>query len=594
MKQKKEVLRAPAAAGTAAPAGKPPAAPGQAAPAKKSAARKTAAAERTPAAGKKTVADKKTAEKTAAAGKTAIAGKIAIAVPAPTEDKKAAAEKTAAADSTPAADAAQRPSRSKTQPAGPRILFVGSEALPFAATGGLGDVLGSLPAALAAGGADVRVVMPLYSSIPAEWRQQMHQEAVTTVRLAWRWQYCGVLSLQKDGVTWYFIDNEYYFRRPALYGQYDDGERYAFFCMAVMELIRLVNFYPDVLHAHDWQAALSVVYLNCLWRSCPGYGNIRTVFTIHNIEYQGQYDFAILGDVFALGENEHTLMEYNGCINLMKAAIECADRVTTVSPRYAQELLTDAYSHSLRSALERNSGKLRGILNGIDTVYYDPGNASELAAPYSAAQPDGKALDKAALQRSAGLPERGDVPLLAVISRLAAHKGLDLIAACIGDIVTSEDAQLVVLGRGEERYEHFFAELERRYPDRVRAMLTYDRALSKRIYAAADIFLMPSRSEPCGLSQMIASRYGAIPVVRETGGLYDSIKPFWMEGDVMHGNGFTFANYSFVELRERTGAAIALWRNLPLRQRLMRRIMETDFSWGASAGQYLALYRELL
>ncbi len=478
-------------------------------------------------------------------------------------------------------------------PAGPKILFVGSEVLPFAATGGLGDVLGSLPAALAKNGAEVRVVMPLYSSIPEEWRRQMKQEAVSTVRLSWRRQYCGILSLQKDGVTYYFIDNEYYFRRPALYGQYDDGERYAFFCMAVMELMRLVDYYPDILHAHDWQAALSVVYLNCLWRGCPGYGNIRTVFTIHNIEYQGQYDFAILGDVFALGENEHSLMEYNGCINLMKAAIECADRVTTVSPRYAQELLTDEYSHGLRSALERNAGKLRGILNGIDYDYYNPANSEELAAPYSWDHPEGKSENRAALRRAVGLPEREEVPLLAVVSRLASHKGLDLIAECIGDIVTGQDAQLVVLGRGEERYERFFAELERRYPDRVRAMLTYDRALSKRIYAAADIFLMPSRSEPCGLSQMIASRYGAIPVVRETGGLYDSIKPFWMDGEQMHGNGFTFANYSFTELRERTEAAIALWRDPALRQRLVRRIMQTDFSWSMSAGRYRALYQEL-
>lgn len=486
--------------------------------------------------------------------------------------------------------AARQPAKRK----GKQILFVGSEMMPYAATGGLGDVLGSLPAALATGGeADVRVVIPLYGNVSEEWRRQMKLEAVTEVRLSWRRQYCGIFSLQRNGLTCYFIDNEYYFRRPALYGEYDDGERYAFFCMAVMELMREVNFYPDVLHAHDWQAALSVVYLNCLYRNRPGYGAIRTVFTIHNIEYQGQYDFAILGDVFALGENEYSLMEYNGCINLMKAAIECADRVTTVSPRYAQELRTEEYSHGLRSTLERNAGKLCGILNGIDYVYYDPSDEGSVAFPYSADSPEGKKADKAALQQELGLPVREDTPLLAVISRLAAHKGLDLIAECICELVNSQDAQLVVLGKGEERYERFFAELERRCPDRVRALITYDRELSKRIYAAADIFLMPSRSEPCGLSQMIASRYGAIPVVRETGGLYDSIKPFWMDGDEMRGNGFTFANYSFVELRERTEAAIALWRKPDLRSRFIARIMQTDFSWDSSAQRYLVLYREL-
>ena len=475
-----------------------------------------------------------------------------------------------------------------------KILFVGAEVMPFAATGGLGDVMGSLPTALAASGrVDVSVVMPLHGQVSPMWRQQMKLEYVSTVRLSWRQQYCAAYSLEKDGVTYYFIDNEYYFNRPALYGQYDDGERYAFFCMAVMEMLRETGNYPDILHAHDWQSALSIVYLNCLYRNRPGYGDIKTVFTIHNIEYQGNYDFAILGDIFALGENEHSLMEYNGCINLMKAAIECADRVTTVSPRYAEEIRTDEYSHGLRASLERNAGKLRGILNGIDYEYYNPSKDKSIAATFSWRGMKGKAEDKAALQRETGLPERADVPMLSVISRLASHKGLDLIAECIYDIVAANDIQLVVLGKGEARYEHFFTTLQQRYPDKVRALITYDRDLSKRIYAATDIFLMPSRSEPCGLSQMIASRYGAIPVVRETGGLYDSIKPFWMDGAEIRGNGFTFANYYASELKERTEAAISLWRDPELRKKFVSRIMRTDFSWGASAEKYIAMYDEL-
>ncbi len=475
-----------------------------------------------------------------------------------------------------------------------KILFAGAEAMPFAATGGLGDVLGSLPAALAASGdADVRVVLPLYAAVSDEWRKKMKQEAVFYVRLAWREQYCGVFSLQHGGVTYYFIDNEYYFKRPSLYGFFDDGERYAYFCMAVMELMTRLNYFPDVLHAHDWQAALSVVYLNCLYRQRKGYGDIRTVFTIHNIEYQGIYDFSILGDVFALGENEHTLMEYDGCINLMKAAIQCADRVSTVSPRYAEEIRTPTYAHKLDSCLNANAHKLCGILNGIDYDYYDPKGDKAIAAKFSVRSMAGKAACKKALQEEVGLPVRDDIPVLAIISRLAAHKGLDIIARCIYEIILHNDVQLVVLGKGEGRYESFFTDLERSFPDKVRALITYDRDLSKRIYAATDIFLMPSKSEPCGLSQMIASRYGAIPVVRETGGLFDSIKPYWEEKKTIHGNGFTFANYSAEELKERTEAAIALWNDADKRKKLVSKIMKTDFSWSASAEKYLEMYQAL-
>ena len=476
-----------------------------------------------------------------------------------------------------------------------KILFVGAESMPFAATGGLGDVMGSLPAALAqSGDTDVRVIMPLYAAVSAQWRAQMKQEAVFYVRLAWRELYCGVFSLQYNGVTYYFIDNEYYFGRPALYGHYDDGERYAYFCMAALEALSHLNFYPDVLHAHDWQAALSVIYLNCLFRQRQGYGSIRTAFTIHNIEYQGKYDFEILGDVFGLGENEHTLMEHSGCINLMKAAIECADRVTTVSPRYADEIRTVEYAHGLSACLNNNAHKLCGILNGIDYDYYNPKTDKVIPATFSSRSMAGKAVCKQALQKETGLPERDDVPMLSIISRLAAHKGLDIIAGSIAQLVEQNDVQLVILGKGEARYESFFTDLQNRFPDKVRALITYDRDLSKRIYAATDIFLMPSKSEPCGLSQMIASRYGAIPVVRETGGLFDSIKPFWMEKKTMHGNGFTFADYSAEVLRNVTESAIELYHDPVLSKKLISKIMRTDFSWTASAVKYIELYDNLL
>ena len=475
-----------------------------------------------------------------------------------------------------------------------KILFVGAEAMPFAATGGLGDVMGSLPAALSATGeADVAVVLPLYAAINEKWRAQMKEEVIFTVSLSWREQYCGVYSLVKDGVKYYFIDNEYYFKRPALYGFFDDGERYAYFCKAIPEVMRHLNYYPDILHAHDWQAALSVVYLNRFYRQLPEFKNIKTVFTIHNIEYQGKYDFSILGDVFALGESERSLMEHSGCINLMKAAIECADAVSTVSPRYADEIKTAEYAHGLEHCLQNNAHKLRGILNGIDYTYYNPESDPVLLTGFTPTRMAGKAKDKTAMQKEVGLPERKDVPMLSIISRLASHKGLDIVTECIWSIVKNNDVQLIVLGKGEEKYEQMFLTLQAAYPEKVRALITYDRDLSKRIYAATDIFLMPSKSEPCGLSQMIASRYGAIPVVRETGGLYDSIKPFWMDGDKMMGNGFTFANYSAGELKERTEAAIALWNDEPMRKKLVRKIMTTDFSWNTSAQKYLEMYKEI-
>jgi len=479
-----------------------------------------------------------------------------------------------------------------------KILFVGAEVMPFAATGGLGDVMGSLPAAIKAkekNNVDVRVVMPLYSTIKDEWREQMKDEAVFNVPLAWRNLYCGVKSLVKDGVTYYFIDNEYYFKRSGmLYGYYDDGERYAYFCKAVMEMLVHLEFYPDVIQANDWQAAMAVVYLNTKYRYIEGLANTKTVYTIHNIEYQGKYDFAILGDVFDMGPEYYSLMRYDDCINLMKAAIECADRVSTVSERYAEEIKTYEYSHGLSHILYRNAHKLTGILNGIDYNYYNPAKDNVLVKNYDRRGViKGKTENKMALQREYGLPERADVPMLAIISRLATHKGLDLVRDIADNVVRNNDVQFVILGKGEPQYESFFYELECRYPDKVKALLTYDRDLSKKIYAACDIFVMPSKSEPCGLSQMIASRYGAVPVVRETGGLADSIKGYWVDDGEIMGNGFTFANYSSWELEDRINAALALYADKAQNKKFISKIMGTDFSWNVSAGKYMEMFDSL-
>ena len=474
-----------------------------------------------------------------------------------------------------------------------KILFVASEALPFASSGGLGDVIGSLPAAIAAasaGDCDVRVVLPLYGTMEEKYRAELTFVQSITVALAWRKQYCGIFTCVRDGVTYYFVDNEYYFKRGSLYGQYDDGERYAFFCKAALELLPVVGFMPDVLHAHDWQSALTVVYLKYKYGLTPGYAEIKTVFTIHNIAYQGVYGFDILGDVFELTERESSVLDYSGSINLMKGAIVCADAVTTVSPTYAREILSPKFSGGLHHVLELHKGKLRGILNGIDTSYYDPANDPELFAAYSAEDPAGKAVNKAELQRMLSLPESPDTPLFAIVSRLADHKGLDLVALAADDILEG-DVQLIVLGKGEYYYENFFYHLAQRYPNKVSALLVYNKDLSKKVYAGADMFLMPSKTEPCGLAQMIASRYGAVPIVRETGGLYDSIRDCgWPEG----GNGFTFAPYSAWELLGAVRRAEKMYTEQPEQWRALRHTaMTCDFTWNRSALQYIELYGEL-
>ena len=356
-----------------------------------------------------------------------------------------------------------------------KLLFIGAEAMPFAATGGLGDVMGSLPSAIKEAGGDdvdVRVVMPLYGAVSSAWREKMTKLVECEIALSWRKQYCGIYSIVKDGVTYYFIDNEYYFRRPTLYGSFDDGERFAFFCKAAIELPRAVGFYPDVIHAHDWQAALSLVYINQDYRSVPGYENTKTVFTIHNIEYQGKYDFSILNDVFDLKEETRHIVEYNGCINLMKGAIVSANTVSTVSPRYAEEIQSSEYAHGLENILKENSYKLCGILNGIDYVYYNPSDDNVIPQCYTWRSQNKKYENKTALQREVGLPERTDVPMISVISRLAAHKGLDIVSKMIYNLIYENDVQFVLLGKGEPAYERFFSELETAFPDKVRALIT--------------------------------------------------------------------------------------------------------------------------
>ncbi len=473
-----------------------------------------------------------------------------------------------------------------------KILHVASEAIPYASAGGLGDVIGSLPKALKekyGEDADIRVIMPLYGTIDSKYRDMMKEVYITSIPLSWRWQYCGLYSIETEGVIYYFVDNEYYFKRPSLYGSFDDGERYAFFCKAVLVLMQEIGYFPDILHAHDWHTALSVIYLKQIYKNIPEYQNIKAVFTIHNVAYQGVFGFHILGDVFDLSPAEASIVEYNGCINLMKGAIVCADEVTTVSPTYAKELLSPSFSEGLHFILEMYKYKLTGILNGLDYKYYDPETDTSVFKNYNSASVDKKIENKTALQEMVGLPVNPDIPMVAIVSRLVAHKGIDIIQLASEEIL-SKNIQLVILGQGDYHYENFFKSLADRYPTKVRTLLTYNKDLSKRIYAGADMFLMPSRFEPCGLSQMIASRYGAVPIIRETGGLYDTIRDVGWEGG---GNGFTFAAYSPVQLADAVNRAYNYYCDKKAWAELVKKVMNVDFSWKKTAGSYIALYDKL-
>ena len=467
-----------------------------------------------------------------------------------------------------------------------KILFVASEARPFIATGGLADVIGSLPQSLANDPTyDIRVVLPLYSDIKQEMRRKMSFLGNIYVPLAWRNQYCGIFRCKQDGVTYYFLDNEYYFKRNGCYGFYDDGERFAFFSRGVMEFLPFIGFYPDVLHCHDWQAALAAIYLKTIYNKRPEYQNIRALFTIHNIEYQGKYSLDILEDLFGLPAEYRGLLEFDGCINLMKGAIECSEKFSTVSPTYANEIKTAQYAHGLESVICKNSGKLTGVLNGIDVNSYNPTTDTALFANYSPDNLEGKSICKKELQKMLGLPEK-DVPIIAMITRLVSHKGIELVKTVAEDIL-HEDLQFVLLGTGDTAYENYFRDLGKRYENKVSANIAFNGDLSRKIYSGADIFLMPSISEPCGLSQMIASRYATVPVVRETGGLYDSIKPYGNGG-----NGFTFASCNAYDMLYVIHEALNTYKNKEEWTALMKKAATTDFSWSHSADEYKKLYAD--
>lgn len=473
-----------------------------------------------------------------------------------------------------------------------KILFVASEAAPFVRSGGLGDVAGALPKALNQLGNDTRVILPFYKEEIADtFKDGFRFVASTFVDLSWRRQYCGVYEANYDGVTYYFIDNEYYFKRRGLYGHFDDGERFAFFSKAVLEVLPLIDFYPDVLHANDWHTALTPVFLDVFYRFSKEYQKIKTVFTIHNIEFQGKYGDTLIGDILGLPDWARPLVINGDCVNYMKGGIESSNAVTTVSETYAGEILDPFYSYGLEGILSERRFKLHGVVNGIDESIYNPKTDERLFAKYTPKTVFAKkAANKKAFCEMIDLPYSESRPMIAMISRLTEQKGLDLVGAVIDDIMRA-DVQVVVLGTGDWKYENMMKAVESRYPTKFRAILAFSSDLASKLYAASDIFLMPSKFEPCGLSQLIAMKYGSVPVVRETGGLKDTV-PAYNHTDGT-GKGFTFKTYNAYDMLDAVWRAYACYFDKENWSKVVANGMQSDFSWKTSAQKYLEIFKNL-
>jgi starch synthase len=432
--------------------------------------------------------------------------------------------------------------------------------------------------------------MPLYRQIDETWRKKMTFLGAKTILLSWRKQYAGLYRLQKDGVTYYFIDNKYYFDRDSLYGFYDDGERFAFFAKAALDLLPMLDAFPDVLHCNDWQTALVPVYLKTAYQCLSRYRPLRTVFTIHNIEYQGKFDHGMLGDVLGLREQNKNLLDLHGCINYMKGAVVSCDILTTVSPTYAKEILYPYFGRGLELVIRENEYKLYGILNGIDTELYDPGTDPHLTSNYDVGSMAHKIDNKKALSAELGLSFHEDTPMLGMVTRLVHHKGLDLVMG-VFDEMMKRDLTMVILGTGDAKYEDWFREKAGHYSGKFSFVTAFSGPLASQIYGGADFFLMPSISEPCGLSQMIALNYGTIPIVRKTGGLADTIQPFSTETG--QGNGVTFQAINAHDMLDAVQRGLEYYKDTNLRKQLIINAFASDHSWRLSAGAYIALYRRL-
>lgn len=475
-----------------------------------------------------------------------------------------------------------------------KILFAAAEGAPFSKTGGLGDVIGALPKSLVKQGHEVAVALPYYDMVEAKFGDQVEDVLHFETNVGWRRQYVGIKKLVHEGVTFFFIDNQYYFFRGHVYGDWDDGERFAYFQLAVLEMMEQVDFIPDLLHVHDYHTAMMPFLLKEKYHWIQAYQGIRTVLTIHNLEFQGQFSDGMLGDLFGVGYQryEDGTLRWNDCLNWMKAGILYADRVTTVSPSYAEEIKTAQFGCGLDQILRMESGKVVGIVNGIDADLYNPETDKLIPYHFSAKDLSGKAKNKADLQKRLGLPVRADVPVVGIVSRLTRQKGFDVVVEQLHNLL-QEDVQIVLLGTGDPSFEEAFAWFGHVYPEKMSANILFDVTLAQEIYAASDIFLMPSRFEPCGLSQMMSMRYGTLPLVHEVGGLRDTVQPYnQFDGS---GTGFGFNNLDGYWLRDTFLKAIYLYKDdKKAWKKLQETAMTRDFSWDTASTAYADLYKALL
>lgn len=471
-----------------------------------------------------------------------------------------------------------------------KVLFAAAEAHPFIKTGGLADVIGALPKALKAAGVDVRVILPKYRGIPEKYASQMEHIAVVDVPVGWRNQYCGIERIIHDGIPVYFIDNEYYFGRDGIYGYMDDGERFAFYNRAVLHCLPEIGFQPDVLHCHDWHAAVIPLLLNAHYRHDPFYSKMRTVFTIHNLLYQGVFPYSVLDELLGLETSYFNDVEYYGNVNYMKGGIVHSDHVTTVSPTYANEIRTAYYGYGLDGLLNHRADHLSGIVNGIDTKAYNPSSDQAIYTRYRTNLAK-KAENKLGLQQELGLPVAPYIPMVAMVTRLVDSKGLDLLTRVLDELLYYDDIQFVLLGTGDESYERWFREAAWRYPAKLSSQILFNDALSRKIYAASDIFLMPSKFEPCGISQLLALRYGSIPVVRETGGLNDTVQAY--NEETGEGNGFTFKDYNAHDMMYTLRRAVSFYQKPEHWKKVTKNAFAGDYSWNVSAQQYIDIYNNI-
>ena len=471
-----------------------------------------------------------------------------------------------------------------------KVCFIAAEAAPFVKVGGLGDVIGSLPKSLRELGVDARVILPLYSSIDRE-RFGLKYKAYQFVDLGWRHSYCGIFETEVDGVPCYFVDNEQYFNRDSIYGQADDGERFAFFSKAALEILPSLDFKPDVVNVNDWHTALSVIYLDVLKsRKAEFYKDMKSVLSIHNIEFQGRFNPYEMGNLLGLENKYFDALIYNGDVNLLKGAIQLADRVNTVSETYAREILDPYFSYGLDKILTVEQGKLRGILNGIDVDKFNPKTDPMIPVNYDLKTFEDKVQNKLAFQKEMDLEVNADIPLIGMVTRLTHQKGIDLILQASEEILKT-GAQLVILGTGDAHYESALRSLEHYRHDRVRSILLFSNEMSAKIYAASDLFLMPSKTEPCGLSQLISMRYGTVPVVHRVGGLRDTVIPF----TGVEGNGFTFESFQAGDMMDAIYRAVTCFYQSPDEwKQIIKNNLQKDVSWEQSAKKYLDLYHEVV